>query len=651
MIKGTAGALLLVTSTLATAQSTELENDLLKLMSLEVETTSAMKRSQPVNSTPASIFVLGRRDIELSGYTTLPELLKLIPGIDARRIDANQWAVSVRSAASRFNTNIMVMVDGRNIGAANINGIYWETLNYPVEDIERIELVRGAGGSLWGNSANNGILNIITKHSLDTQGAYVKLSLGDQVKQSQNVRFGGTINDQMSYRLFGFHRQGRRSHDKVIDGELVVANDHAHSYSFGGQYDYQYREKSAFKAQYQFSKIRNGVLNRGVDPINYGLTHVKDTGTFKVHTYNLRLDHHESQRLRLFAQLSYNDVSLVSDFSTDTYQSLVLNTATNYQWDSGLFSAGVDIENNQQRLSYLGSSLMLDANIYGLFVQNESYFFADKLKILLGVRWDKIKVYGSEASPNIRFNVNINQQQSLWGAYSKGNRIVATSDEAVDLKFVLPNTLSPIPSILIANTKDTIERASTLELGYRYAAGDFNLNVSLFDREYDSLFIGQPNTILIDQRPVLLTQISNKGTGSSRGGDLVATWQADNQLELMLGYSYISYHLDANERQIAFSPNNFTNAQWYARGHYAINENVSSQLLFKYIGDNASFGSPSYSIVDIAVHWQVNSRLKLSLSGLNLTNSAFVEFQNDAELFSASTAIGRSINVFLQYQF
>jgi len=640
---------------IADEQSDELAIDMAKLMGLEVETTSSMKRSQPVNTTPASIFVLERADIELSGYTTIPELLKLIPGIDARRIDNNQWAVSVRSAASRFNTNVMVMLDGRNIGESNINGVYWEALDYPIDDIERIELVRGAAGSLWGNSANNGILNIITKHSLDTQGAKFTASVGTNVNGSQNLRFGSAINDELSFRVFGSHRKADDSHKK----QSVPLTDHADRYSIGGQFDYQFNEKSAAKLQYQSINIENGVVNRGVHPVTFRSTYNIDYSKIESEALNFRIDHSVDDSLKLFSQFSYTDFSLRSMVSSDIYESFTLSSALNYQWSGGFLSAGLDVEKNDETIAYLKNVVDLTSKSYGFFIQSEHYFNDDKLKVLLGIRWDYLSVYGIEASPNIRFNYQYNKANSLWGALSSGNRILVKSDEKKPISFVLPNDELPIPTFINLNTKDAIEEATITEFGYRYEGESINANASFFYHNYGTLINGDPEPVFYTQWPVapevtipaLIFTVGNKSNGTAYGGDIIATWRPNNAMNMTLGYSYINYQLDGQVGKIAFSPDDFHNTQIYTRVRYAIHDQLSSQVLIKYIGANSSFMSPSYYTVDVAFNWRVSEHLKLTLAGQNLANSHFVEYEKENELFTASSALGRNFSAFVSYQF
>jgi len=666
------------------ADDFELDSDLLKLMSLEVEMTSSMKRSQPVQSTPASIYVLERHDIELSGYTSLADLLMLIPGVDARRIDNNRWAVSVRSTASRFNSNLMVILDGRNVSEPTVNGIHWEALNYPSQDIERIELVRGAAGSLWGNSANNGILNIITRHSIDTQGADIKLSFGENGTHSAELRYGSTINDEISYRLYAMNNKTSSSHGKNYKGTYVPANDSRNIDTLGLQVDYQYGLKSSAKFQYHRSDGEAGITTRGIDPVDWGLNYNQQINRTTLDSANIKVAHHVNDDFKYFAQLSYTDSFAASKITQEAYKKWMLNTAVNYQWDGGFFSAGLDYEDNSGDLRSDGSIFILESMAYGAFFQNESYFLDDKLKVLIGVRWDVLELYGTEASPNIRFNYAYDQTQSVWGAYSRGNRIMINADDDAPLMFVTPNETLPIPNVSKIKPSNSIEHATSIEIGYRYKTSTLDFNVSLFSTEYDSLFVGNQSCAFVDLQtfsphgeidcatlglllasgglgsgqptptivPVQITVIENTGNGHANGVDVVASWQTSARLKTVVGYSKVKQDIDNLQgSQIALSPNKLDAEQMYMRLQYRMNNSVSMQLSSKHVGKNRSLRSASYNLIDFALHWNIHDDLRLTFAGENLANTAFVEFVKEEELFTASSAVGRNFNMFVRYRF
>ena len=171
-------------------------NDLTEL-SLEalmnIEVTSVSKKSEKLADAPAAIFVITQEDIRRSGATCLPEVLRMVPGLNVGRVDSSKWAVSTRGFLSRFSNKLLVLIDGRSIYIPCYSGVYWEFQDVMLEDIERVEVIRGPGATLWGANAVNGVINIITKHASETEGGLISLGAGTQEKRFMNVRYGEAL--------------------------------------------------------------------------------------------------------------------------------------------------------------------------------------------------------------------------------------------------------------------------------------------------------------------------------------------------------------------------------------------------------------------------------------------------------------------------
>ena len=202
-----------------------------ELMSIEV--TSASRREQRVEDVPAAVYVIGRDEIRRSGMTSIPELLRLAPGVQVARINSNKWAVSVRGFNSLYSNKLLVMVDGRSIYNPAFSTVLWDTEDMVLEDIERIEVIRGPGGAMWGANAVNGVINIITRPSSDTTGGLVRVSAGSFETGSAAFRYGGPLG-AASYRVFV---QGS-AQDDSLSAPGISANDDAHSVTTGLRTDW-----------------------------------------------------------------------------------------------------------------------------------------------------------------------------------------------------------------------------------------------------------------------------------------------------------------------------------------------------------------------------------------------------------------------------
>ena len=163
---------------------------------MNVQVTSVSKKEQKLAKTGAAIFVITQEDIRRSGATNIPDLLRMVPGVDVAQIDSNQWAVSIRGFNLAFSNKVLVLIDGRSVYVNTFSGALWDTIDVPLEDIERIEVIRGPGGTVWGANAVNGVINIITKHSRDTKGGLVTAGAGSKETAAGLAQYGGDIGSQ-----------------------------------------------------------------------------------------------------------------------------------------------------------------------------------------------------------------------------------------------------------------------------------------------------------------------------------------------------------------------------------------------------------------------------------------------------------------------
>ena len=185
----------------ASSQTDLSRMDLEDLMNIKV--TSVSKREQSLSSTAAAVFVINQEDIRRSGATNIPDLLRMAPGVDVEQIDANAWAISIRGFNSRYSNKVLVLIDGRTVYTPSFSGVFWEQLDMPLENIERIEVIRGPGATVWGANAVNGVISIFTKSSKDTKGGLVTAGGGSQVHALGLVQYGGAVGRGVSYRAFG----------------------------------------------------------------------------------------------------------------------------------------------------------------------------------------------------------------------------------------------------------------------------------------------------------------------------------------------------------------------------------------------------------------------------------------------------------------
>src|SRR5579863_6904799 len=170
---------------------------------MNVQVTSVSKKEQKLAKTGAAIFVITQEDIRRSGATNIPDLLRMVPGVDVARVDHNNWAVSIRGFNDVYANKVLVLIDGRSVYHPAFSGVLWFAQDVPLEDIERIEVIRGPGGTVWGANAMNGVINIITKSAKDTPGGLIVAGGGSDSQGEGLVQYGGKIGQNGNYRVYG----------------------------------------------------------------------------------------------------------------------------------------------------------------------------------------------------------------------------------------------------------------------------------------------------------------------------------------------------------------------------------------------------------------------------------------------------------------
>jgi iron complex outermembrane receptor protein len=301
--------------------SHEQENEILTLNIedlLNLEVTSVGKKEQKLSDTAAAIFVITAKDIRQSGVTTIPEALRMAPGIEVARLNANKWAITSRGFNSRFANKLLVMIDGRTIYTPLFSGVYWEVQDTVLEDIERIEVIRGSGGTLWGANAVNGVINIITKNSVDTQGTLAVIGGGQHEQAFSTLRYGNQINEQSYAKAY---LKGKKINNfELTTGEQ--ANDDWNMLQTGGRIDSQINhDQFTLQSDFYRNKISEDIIYPSITPpyqqLSNQITHASG--------FNLlgRWQHSES--------LS-SDYTLQAYYDYNTWQDDFINT-THYIFD------------------------------------------------------------------------------------------------------------------------------------------------------------------------------------------------------------------------------------------------------------------------------------------------------------------------------
>jgi iron complex outermembrane recepter protein len=535
----TAGLLLCCTSgALASELADYSELDLSDLAALSAEVFSASKKNERVVETPASVYVIGPEEIRRSGHTHIAELLRLVPGLNVARIGSSRWAISARGFNHEFASKLLVLIDGRVVYTPTFSGVYWNLQDMILDDVERIEVIRGPGAAIWGSNAVNGVINVITKSSRQAPGTHVRAIVGSEDRAILSMRTAGG-QDDLHYRFYG--KMSNR--DASADPAGHDRSDEWRAQRSGVRLDWSPADRDSlwFDGSIYHGDQRNAL--RDFDPLTFAPidAHVdasNNGGHAMVHW-----DRELSESQNLSFQATYDQLLQRDDLfddvrhtvAGDAQHRIALSEHNEVTW-------GLSYRLSAFRLSRSTRVGIADRSgedvAYSSFVQDEIRL-GDRLKITAGSKFEWNDISGWEAQPSLRGIWLATPHQQLWAAVSRAVRTPSRGELDANLLFdVLPaNALfpgSPITPIVSAgNPRLEPEVLTAYELGYRTQIHDrLSLDMSAFWNHYD-------NGVSAPLLPpfFLSTRFANDRRTRALGGEALLDWKAQTWWKLTFGYS------------------------------------------------------------------------------------------------------------------
>jgi len=603
---------------------------LTELMEVEIFNPSgslAARKVQKLSETPAALFVLTQEDIRRAGITSIPEALRMVPGLQVARINSNQWAISARGLNQQYASKLLVMIDGRTVYSPLRSQVNWDVQGTLMEDIERIEVIRGPGASLWGANAVNGVINIITKSAKDTQGTLITSTFGKSEEQNiLGIRHGGKLGEDGHYRVYGKFYE----HDSFV-------NDNWQIKRAGFDMDWTASERDHLSLQ---AGIYDGFITRNATNTVSGLHLLSrwQHGNMILQSYFNRMKRHE---------MNWDSIHNIYDI--DFQHSSQLSDRHEFIWGLG-FRYTESIIDGSQLVTYIPNHRK--DNLFSAFVQSE-FIVTEDLRLILGSKFEHNDYTGFEVQPTIRMLWNINEKHSMWAAVSRAVRTPARVDEDLQINIIIPNS----PQILIrGNPEVNSEELIAYEVGYRFnPTTNLLVDASLFYNDYDQLRSTethfQPYPV-----PTILYELENKMFGNTYGLELASHWQVAETWKLIGSYSYLNTNLDitadSNYTDVELVERNSPTNQAGLRSLWNIRDNLELDAALYYVGEIESQTVAEYNRFDLRLGWQASKNLAISLGGRNLFDSQHSEFggfgSNGSVIYS--NEIPRSFYLQLQYR-
>jgi iron complex outermembrane recepter protein len=628
---------------------------------LNVNVTSVAKKAQSLNDAPAAAFVISNEDIKRSGATNIPDALRLAPGLDVSRIDANKWAVSSRGFNGRFANKLLVLIDGRSAYTRSFSGVYWENQDVMMEDVDRIEVIRGPGATLWGANAVNGVINIITKHSSETLGGSLNAGGGTEEQGFGSLRYGTKLGEDTTARAYvkGFNRDGN-THN--LTGN--EAGDGWEKIQGGFRLDSQLNTKDTLRLQgdlYQSNINQSSIYQQVIPPFPF--TQKDKTSAYGgnllsryQHTFSATSDYavqfYFDSYTRNEAEYSDSrdtlDLDFQNRFALLDWQEIVWGMNYRYGHDRII---GHPLQNGSTIFKVNPASV--NDQLFSAFIQDELTLIDNKLWLTIGSKFEHNDYSGFEGQPTARIMWAPYNQHRLWAGVSRAVRTPSRAEQGLSLLTGVVNQPVPFPPFSLPNAINTTgnpnlrsEEVITYEAGYRTTfSKSVSLDVTGFYNDYRDLRYGIPGTPTFNGTnlvtPLLFT---NSLQGKTYGVEVATVWQMLDWWRWDINYSWL--HTDIDKRDV-LQTSSSPQQRVSLRGALSPWDDIDMDFWFRYVDTNTAiteFGTQKikpYVTLDLRLAYKPIKDIELSLVGQNLLAQKHLEYINENQ--TLPTAIDRGM--------
>ncbi len=641
-------------SLFATADCLAASNEDLTQLSLEdlmdIKITSASKKSQRLSEVAAAVFVITQEDIRRSGVTSIPEALRMVPGVQVAKIDANKWAITARGSNGRFANKLLVLMDGRNVYTPIYSGVFWENIDTVLEDIDRIEVIRGPGASLWGANAVNGVINIITKQADETQGILASGSIGSEEKGSVSLRYGGKILDKTPFRLYfkGFERDG------AVDENGDDTADDWRYLRGGFRLDHRRGSRDHLTLQGDIFDGTNGEILESPSITPPYLDRHNNDHKEKGHNLLARWTRTLSSLSEISLQAYYNSnehtlhltKAEIDTFDVEFQHRLPIGKRHDVTWGFGYRLYQDHYESDAALLTMDTASI--DYSIFNAFIQDEIGFFDKRLRLTLGSKFEHNDFTHSEFQPNARLIWLPNDRHSTWASVSRAVRTPSRVErDATALMTVIPPaTAGGLPAAVTYYGSQNFdsEELISYELGYRVkVTPELTLDAALYYNDYEDLRQTTIDEATIDGWPPTHVILSSTGTnnahGEVHGFEFAADWKMTEWSLLEAAYTYMDMDMDYGDSNILAEqdPQN----QLSLRASLDLPWNLDLDLWYRHVSEVSDIVD-GYDTVDLRLGWKYGKTVEVSVVGQNLLAEHHLEFQPEG-LHTVETEVERSV--------
>jgi iron complex outermembrane receptor protein len=612
---------------------------------MNTKVVSVSKRPSTVAQSAAAIYVVNEEEIRRSGATSIPELLRLVPGVQVARIDANKWAITSRGFNGRFANKLLVLIDGRTVYTPLFGGVLWDVQDTILEDIRRIEVIRGPGATLWGANAVNGVINIITKNAKETQGILASEIIGSE-QSIAAVRYGAEVAENAYLRVYAKYI----SRDEAVFSSGQDAFDNWNMKRAGFRSDWQATHRDHLTIQGDVYDGETGTtFSTPTLTAPFFVTSSADSDTSGgnlLTRWKRELSNKNNLALQAYFDWTKKEDPLGSEerntFDFDFHHQFSLIDRHDLIWGlryrfshdelSNSFFASFDPDNRS-------------TNFFSGFLQDEFHILPNSVRLTVGSKFEWNDFTGFEFQPSGRLLWTPNKTHAIWGAVSRAVRTPTRQEEDVIANSAVlppfsPGNPSPLPVVTrtVGNSDIESEELIAFELGYRAnPLRRFSFDVASFYNIYDKLSSARLVSTFTEASPppihlVAQSVQTNALKGETYGVEVDLRWRPLDRWRLQATYSYFEMHLSADDNSAgsAFFVDTFEGSSpahsVTLRSTVNLPHNLDFDLWLRYVDDLPALSVSDYVTLDARLAWRPTDKVEFSLVGQNLFAARHLEF-------------------------
>lgn len=617
---------------------------------MNVEVTSVSRKRQRISRVAAAIHVINQEDIRRSGATNIPDLLRMVPGVDVAQIRANDWAISVRGFNGVFANKLLVLIDGRSVYSPVFSGVMWFMQEVPLANIERIEVIRGPGATVWGANAVNGVINIITKSSQATHGGLIEAGAGSQLAAQGIVQQGGAIGETASYRAFASYS----GYDSLTSANGREAADAWHVRRGGFRTDWDLTNRDSLTVQGDVFDTQGGETFSGFQcssppfQAEYNIPVTTSGGNILgrwKHVVSSKSDTALQVYVDRIDGLAYGVGGTVDTFDADFQHHLSLGSRHDLVWGLGVRS----IRDDYRRSPAIWFSPARRSEMLGSAFAQDEIRLADSLWLTIGTKFERNERTGTSLQPSVRLLWSADDHHSLWGAVSRALRQPSRTDSDFRQNVLGFSGQNGLPTVLrvFGNPSYRAEELQAYEVGYRWASEKrVSLDIATFFNQYSKLRSLEPGTPFVETDPlpfhvVVPLVFGNQTAGKSYGVEASTNLKLTSDWKIAAGYSWTT--MDLHLLASSLSADGPTNGdapghQLHFRSYYTWSRHLDLDISLYSVGRPAEQVIPRYVRLDTRLARRFGEWTELSLVGQNLLDAHHFEYRQGNETALAAQA-------------